>query len=117
MDTDPFGLTTDVNGKPIPIWQERLEQLYTAGVPFGEILGFVRSLVEERDIAAILNAPDDVILADFIARGGDPDQYAAEMRQRFDVVARLTRENGQLRGWLRSELTISDADIDAALAR
>lgn len=32
-------------------------------------------------------------------------------------IAPLTRENEQLRGWLRSELTISDADIDAELAR
>jgi hypothetical protein len=48
--------------------------------------------LEERDIDVILNAPDDVILADFRARGGDIEQYATEMRQRFDVIARLTAE-------------------------
>jgi hypothetical protein len=32
-------------------------------------------------------------------------------------IERLTRENEQLREWLRGELTLADADIDAALAR
>lgn len=48
--------------------------------------------LEERDIDVILSAPDDVILADFKARGGDIEQYAAEMRQEFNVIARLTDE-------------------------
>ena len=94
---NPFAMTTDVNGKPIPRWQLRLEGMYTDYVPFGEILGYVRYLVEERDIAAILSAPDDVILEDFRARGGDPEQYATEMRQKFSVIARLKRENEVLR--------------------
>jgi hypothetical protein len=93
---DPFAMTTDINGKPVPAWQLRLEEMYTDSVPFGEILSYVRSLVEERDIAAILSAPDDVILADFEARGGDPDQNAAEMRGRFDAVARLVNERDAL---------------------
>lgn len=114
---NPFEMTADVNGKPVPRWQERLEQMYTDNVPFGEILGYVRFLVEERDIATILSAPDDVILADFRARGGDPEQFATEMRQKFDVIARLTRENAFLREWLRGELTIGDAEIDAELGR
>ena len=45
MDADLFQTTIDVNGKPVEAWQERLEQMYTDGVPFGEILGFVRALV------------------------------------------------------------------------
>lgn len=45
MDADLFQTTIDVNGKPVEAWQERLEQLYTDAVPFGEILSFVRALV------------------------------------------------------------------------
>jgi uncharacterized protein YqeY len=52
----------------------------------------ITQALEERDIDVILSAPDDVILADFRARGDDIEQYAAEMRQRFDVIARLTAE-------------------------
>ena len=96
MNDDLFAMTTDINGKPIPRWQERLEQLYTDYVPFGEILSLVRCLIDDRAIEHILNTPDDVILADFKSRGGDIDQFAAEMRQKFDVIARLTRENADL---------------------
>lgn len=46
MDTASLLRTTiDVNGKPVEAWQQRLEQMYTDGVPFGEILGFVRALL------------------------------------------------------------------------
>jgi hypothetical protein len=90
MEDELFTMTADVNGKPIPRWQERLEQMYTAGVPFGEILSLVRYLVAERDIEAILSAPDDVILAH-----ADP-QAANEIRQKFDTIARLTRQRDEL---------------------
>lgn len=118
----PFTMTTDVNGRPIPRWQERLEGMYTDNVPFGEILSYVRYLVEERDIATILSAPDDVILDDFRSRGGDPEQFAAKMRQEFDVIARLVRENEVLRAVCESmlfsfEKVQKTEGYDAALAR
>jgi hypothetical protein len=62
------------------------------GLVDSEAERLILQALEERDIDAILSAPDDVILADFKARGGDIEQYAAEMRQRFDVIARLTAE-------------------------
>lgn len=109
-DTDnPFEMTADVNGKPVPRWQERLEQMHTDNVPFGEILAYVRFLVEERDIAAILSAPEEAILADFRAHGGTPEEFATEMRQKFDVIARLTRENEILREVCESFLFSFDA--------
>lgn len=119
---NPFEMTTDVNGKPIPRWQLRLEGMYTDNVPFGEILGYVRFLMEERDIAAILSAPDEVILEDFKARGGNPEEFAAEMRQKFDVIARQTRENEVLRAVCESVLFSFDElhkteGYSAALAR
>lgn len=113
MNENPFEMTEDVNGKPVPRWHLRLEAMYTEGVPFGEILGYVRSLVDESAVNHILNMADEAILA----ATPDVDRFAAEMRQKFDVIARLTRENAFLREWLRGELTISDADIDAALTR
>lgn len=45
MDAHLFQTIVDVNGKPVEAWQQRLEQMYTDGVPFGEILSFVRALL------------------------------------------------------------------------
>ena len=46
MDVNLFQRTTDVNGRPTVAWQEQLEQMYTNQVPFGEILSFVRHVVD-----------------------------------------------------------------------
>lgn len=46
MDVSLFQRTTDVNGKPTVAWQEQLDQMYTNEVPFGEILSFVRHVVD-----------------------------------------------------------------------
>lgn len=100
----PFGMTTDINGKPIPRWQERLEQMYTAYVPFGEILSLVRYLLEERDIQAILSAPDDVILQGFT------EEDAAEMRAQFDGVARLVKTNEALLAVCEAFVAAYDAE-------
>lgn len=86
---DLFATTEDVNGKPISRWQERLEQLYTANVPFGEILSLVRTLMDECVIDHILSMPENEILVSF---DGDPEQFAAEMRQKFGTIARLAKE-------------------------
>lgn len=45
MDASLLQTTINVNGAPVVAWQQRLEQMYTDGVPFGEILGFVRALL------------------------------------------------------------------------
>ena len=84
---DLFETIHDINGKPIPRWQERLEQLYTAYVPFGEILSFVRYLLEERDIDLLLNAPDERVLASV----ADPEKLAADMRSLFEEAVRRSR--------------------------
>lgn len=84
---DSFETIQDINGKPIPRWQERLEQMYTADVPFGEILSFVRYLLEERDIDLILNAPDEKILASV----PDPEKLAADMRKLFEDAVRRSK--------------------------
>ena len=89
-----FELIADVNGKPIPRWQELLEAMYTNGVPFGEILSLVRTLIDDRAIEHILDMSDEDVLASF---PGDVDEYAEEMRQKFDVIARLVKENDALR--------------------
>lgn len=81
---NPFEMTQDVNGKPVPRWQVRLEQMYTAYVPFGEILSYVRYLLEEQDIDAILNAPDEKILGSV----ADPEKLAADMRALFEEAVR-----------------------------
>lgn len=39
------------------------------------------------EIERILTMPDEEVLAEFRAAGGDPDQHAAEMRRLFDQVA------------------------------
>lgn len=88
-----LSMTTDINGKPIPRWQERLEQMYTAGVPFGEILSLVRALVDDSAINAILNMSDEDVIASF---PGDIEKHATEMRQKFDTLARLVRERDAL---------------------
>lgn len=114
---NPFEMTTDVNGKPIPRWQERLEGMYNDGVPFGEMLSLVRYLLEERDISAILSAPDDVILADFERRGGNIEEYAAEMREKFDTIARLVRWKTQWKAaakWWREEAGRRGLVVEAA---
>lgn len=82
-----FETIQDVNGKPIPRWQERLERMYTDYVPFGEILGFVRYLLDERDIDLILNAPDEKILASV----PDPEKIASDMRALFAEAVRRSR--------------------------
>ena len=89
-----FEMITDVNGKPIPRWQERLEQLYTDSAPFGEILSLVRALIDDRAIEAILNMSDEKILSSF---SGDIEAYAAEMRQKFNTIATLVRERDALK--------------------
>lgn len=89
---NPFEMTQDVNGKPVPRWQVRLEQMYTVYVPFGEILGYVRYILEEHDIDQILNAPDNVILAN----SPNVEQFASEMRQKFDTLGRIVRERDML---------------------
>lgn len=88
-----FVMTTDINGKPIPKWQERIEQMYTDYVPFGEILSLVRYLLDERAIDTILNMPDDAVIASF---PGDIEQFAAEQRQKFSTLARIVRERDAL---------------------
>ena len=45
--TDLFAPPADSNGKPIPAWQARLEQLYDVRAPFDEILGLVRALIDD----------------------------------------------------------------------
>jgi len=89
-----FELIADVNGKPIPRWQERLEGMYTDYVPFGEILSLVRTLIDESAIDAILKMSDEDVLASF---PGDANKHAEEMRHKFNVVARLSKDNANLR--------------------
>lgn len=105
-----FEQTTDVNGKPIPRWQERLEGMCTEGVPFGEILSYVRHLLDETAVNVLLDTPDDVILAN----SPNADQFATEMRQKFDVISRLVRERDALRAALQS-ITLYPIQYDAPL--
>lgn len=92
MDEDLLRITADVNGKPIPFWQQRLEQMYTDGVPFGEMLSLVRALIDDCVIDRILNMPDEEVLA----LPGNHEEFAADMRQKFDTIARLVSERDTL---------------------
>jgi hypothetical protein len=85
--THPFELTQDVNGKPIPRWQEWLEALYTDNVPFGEILSLVRYLLDENAIEAIMGASDEEIMATV----KDPEKLAADMRALFEEAVKQSR--------------------------
>ncbi len=62
-------------------------------------------LKERADIDRILNAPDEEILAEARAEGVDTEEFAAEMRGKFDVIARLTRQNEKLRRMLGDSWT------------
>lgn len=44
-----FELIPDVNSKPVARWQQKLQQMYTDNVPFGEILSYVRWLLTATD--------------------------------------------------------------------
>lgn len=92
MKEDLLRITADVNGKPIPFWQQRLEQMYTDGVPFGEMLSLVRALIDDCVIDRILNKPDEEVLA----LPGNHEEFAADMRQKFDTIARLVSERDAL---------------------
>lgn len=85
---NPFEMTQDVNGKPVPRWQIQLERMYTANVPFGEMLGYIRYLLQERDVHAIMNASDDEILA----LVDDPEKLAGRMRFLFEEAVRESRQ-------------------------
>lgn len=102
--TDLFATTTDSNGRPIPAWQARLEALYTDGAPFGEILGLVRALIDERAIAHILSM---TALGDV----DDPERFAAKVRESFDAIAQLVRERDALRAACERMITLS-SDCD-----
>lgn len=109
MSDNPFEMTADVNGKPVPRWQLRLEGMYSDGVPFGEVLSLVRSLIDDSAVNHILNMSDEEILA------ATPDhaQFAAEMRQRFDVVARLIRGLQAATAWIEQLTTYTNPDPSA----
>lgn len=53
-----------------------------------ELRAIIAAAAEWQAIEGILNTPDEQILAEF----PDAEQYAAEMRGKFDTIARLTRE-------------------------
>lgn len=95
-------MTTDINGKPIPRWQERLEWMYTEHVLFGEILSLVRALIDDSAIEAILTMPDDQAAASITP------ERAVEVRQQFNTIARLVRERDELKKRLEQIQAIAE---------
>lgn len=101
MDDSPFATTTDVNGKPIPQWQARLERMYTDGVPFGEVLGLVRYLVGQSVTNAYERAAEVAESAQYndteIRGRANGDEYYAEAgheQARRDIAAAIRALKG-----------------------
>lgn len=90
---DPFAMTTDVNGRPVPRWQERLQGMYIDYVPFGEILSYVRYLIDDHVIDRILSMSDAEVLAAFPMS----EEEMSSMQQRAITAIQLVQERDRLR--------------------